>query len=99
MAVALLGGVASCKKSSPSRAEQAVGMLVQFRDRACACADVKCVRLAQKELADWLLANGAELSGLKFTKAQDEAGDKASKEMAKCVEAMDQAAAKSAAPE
>ena len=54
------------------------------------CGAEHCVGVAKKQLADWLMANSAELGKLTFTPAQDAAGKKASDEMDACVTRIEQ---------
>lgn len=91
--VCLALGAAACgKKSAPSGpAEEATRQIVAFRDRACACTDVACSQQIKTEMTSWMMKEGPALSKLKFSEAQNQAGDKASKEMAACIEKLEKA--------
>ncbi len=67
-------------------ADEILGKMRGFKDKACKCKDKACVEGVEKEMMTWAMANMEKMKNMKPTKAQDEAADKIKDEMEKCKE-------------
>jgi len=68
----------------PSSEDPHLAKLREFRDRACACKDKRCVDAVQQELIAYA---SADKSTTKPSKADEQAADQILTELEKCVEA------------